>query len=347
MARVGILTFHYANNYGAVLQAYGLATAVTALGHSVEVIDYRPLSARRAYGRWPRDPRKVLPTAMARWRVRRFRQCHLPLSQHPYWTIEDLRHSPPKVDFLVCGSDQVWNVSSFRGFDPAFFFAFLNGDSPRRVSYAATFGYTDDLGDNRQQISTLLSRFDHLSVRDIKSQDMVGALTGRTAEHVLDPSFLTDYDPITPPRMIKGPYVVAYCLSDNDLFKAAVRTVRRRLGIPVISISRPFNEAKVTGSAGPQQWLSLMRHADFVCTNSFHGVCFSLKNRKEFVALPTHRGQSRLEDVLETAGLPDRLVHSEEELDKAISCPVGYETAAPRLNEARERSLTFLREALR
>jgi hypothetical protein len=347
MARVGILTFHYANNYGAVLQAYGLSQAIAAMGHSVEIIDYRPLAARRAYGRWPRDPRKVVPSAVLRWRSYRFRRCYLPLSQRPYLAPEELRIYPPKVEFVICGSDQVWNTASYRGFDPTFFLQFLDGALTRRVSYAATFGYADDLGTHRQEISTLLSRFDHLSVRDVRSQDMVRALTGRTAEHVLDPSMLTDYGPITPARMVNGPYVVVYCLSNNELFKAAVRTVQRRLGMPVVSINMPFKDARVLRSGGPLQWLSLMQHADFVCTNSFHGVCFSLKNRKEFLVLPTHRGQSRLEDILRTAGLSDRLVHSQEELDEAMQCAVDYGTAATRLTEAGDRSVEFLREALR
>ena len=40
--KIGILTFHSAHNYGAVIQCYGLQQYLTSLGHQVFVIDYRP-----------------------------------------------------------------------------------------------------------------------------------------------------------------------------------------------------------------------------------------------------------------------------------------------------------------
>ena len=231
MARVGILTFQHADNYGAVLQAYGLSEAIEALGHDVEVLDYRPIAARRVYGRWPRQPKMVLPFAIRRWRFHRFRQSYLPLSSRVYWTADDLKRCPPHVDCVVCGSDQVWNVASpIRGFDPAFFLEFLEGPGPRRISYAATFGHAEDLGVYRQRIRDLLSRFDHLSVRDVKSQNMIRDLVGRSAEHVLDPSFLADYDPITPQRIIERPYAVVYCMTKTDFIQGAVHMIAAETG---------------------------------------------------------------------------------------------------------------------
>lgn len=347
MTRVGILTFHHANNYGAVLQAYGLAQAVAALGHSVEVVDYRPLVARQAYGGWPRRPVRLFHTAVTRWRFRHFRECHVPLSPRKYWTAGDLEHSPPAYDCLICGSDQVWNTASFRGFDSTFFLGFLSrAASTRRVSYGATFGHTEDLGANREPIADLLSRFHRLSVRDLRSQDLVRGLTGRTAVHVLDPSFLADYGPITPEPIVGKPYIAAYCFWQNDLFLHAVRTARQRLKMPSFSVRGAFPETPLLRSAGPLEWLSLMRHAEFVCTDSFHGICFALVNRKNFVALPIPRGQSRLEDILRTVGLSERLARSPEEVERAIASPIDYERVAAPLAEAGERSWTFLRRAV-
>ena len=89
-----------------------------------------------------------------------------------------------------------------------------------------------------------------------------------------------------------------------------------------------------------------MRHAEFVCTNSFHGVCFSLINKKNFVVLPTKAGQSRLEDVLQTAGLVERLARRKDELEPCIATVIDHERVAFQLDEARERSHAFLRAAL-
>jgi hypothetical protein len=345
--RVGILTFHYSHNYGAVLQAYGLSEAIRAMGHSVQVVDYRPLAARQLYtGHWPRSPRRFFPVAALRWKFHSFRQHCLPLSRQTYWTLEDLSHCPPEVDCFVCGSDQVWNIASHRGFDPVFFLEFLGESAQRRVSYAATFGHADGLGGHRERICRLLSRFNDLSVRDIRSQTMVHELTGRVAEHVLDPSFLTNYTRITPRRIFRYPYALIYCVNQTDMFRRAVQSLPGALRIPCISIKVPFDGMKVIHSVGPLQWLSLVRHADFVCTNSFHGTCFSLISRREFVALPVENGLSRIQDLLATAGLDNRLAQDGRQLAGCLSDVIDYGLVSARLREARLRSEAFLRKAL-
>lgn len=329
-----------------MLQAYGLSQAIARLGHEVQVIDYRP-AAVRAYreGPLPRNPRKLFREALRRWRIRDFRSAYLPLTR-PYLTLEELRADPPQADVVVCGSDQVWNTTSpVRGFDPAFFLDFLPEHGPRRVSYAATFGAGLELGPHKLQIGSMLARFDHISLRDAPSQALLHELIGRDSTHVLDPSFLTDYGSITPPPLFKQPYILAYCFRKTALARQAIEALQRHCQLPVISIKTNFAGAQ-TVYPGPLQWLSLMRHAQFVCTDSFHGTCFSLINRKPFVTLPYEGGMTRLEDLLQTAGLPERLVRQGAELACAIERPIAYEMVGPRLEEARKRSLTFLQDAL-
>lgn len=346
MAKVGILTFHYANNYGAVLQAYGLAKAVQELGHEVEIIDYRPLAARRMYNRIARRPTRILPSLMHLWRFDRFRRKHLPLSR-TYLSMNDLKKYPPQVDYVVCGSDQIWNISSFRGFDPVFFLAHLDLSMlcPKRISYAATFGNAESLGEHHSQICGLLSRFEQISVRDAKSQKMIEELVGRAAVHVLDPSFLTNYDSITPNRLLSVPYVFAYLLDKSEFVIQAIRLVRDQTGLPIVLLGAKIEGERVQ-RVGPLQWLSLIKHADFVLTNSFHGTCFALKNQKHFVMLPKEGGMSRLEDILQTANLRERLVTNPVELQRALNVNIDYRDVSVKLEQARERSLNFLRNAL-
>lgn len=346
MAKVSILTFHFSNNLGAMLQAYGLTKVIEGMGHEVEVIDYRPLSIRTACeGPLPRHPVRFLRTVLFRRRVRSFRKTFLPLSR-TYMNIEELKQYPPQTDCIVCGSDQVWNIKSpIRGFDPTFFLEFLGNDGPRRVSYAATFGNGTDLGGYKQRICDLLSRFDHISVRDIKSQSMIHDLIGRSAHHVLDPSFLTDYNPITPASIVKMPYILVYCFCKTDLSMYAVQLLCQKFKMPVISIKVNFDAAKIV-NPGPLQWLSLMKHASFICTDSFHGTCFSLINRKQFVTLPYEGGMTRLEDILQTAKLPERLFTGKDKLENALQTPIDYDAVSWEIEKARSFSFSFLRDAL-
>ncbi len=347
MARVSVLTFHYSNNVAAMLQAYGLVKALENEGHTVEVIDYRPLSVRNACeGHLPRHPRKRFRTMLFRWRIRGFRGAFLPLSR-TYLTMEELKQDPPNADYVVCGSDQVWNIHSpVRGFDATFFLDFLPDRGPRRISYAASFGDGYDLGRNQEPICALLSRFDHISVREIEGQNLVRKLIDRSAIHVLDPSFLTDYNPITPRPIISQPYILTYCFRKTSLAVDAVQHLRQKLNLPVVSIKTSFDKSRLV-YPGPLQWLSLMHHASFVCTDSYHGTCFSLKNGTQFMTFPYVGGNSRLEDVLRTVGLEDRFVDNDNKLKTALQSSVNYTVVSPRIESARKESFMFLREALR
>jgi len=349
VSRVGILTFHQADNYGAVLQAYGLAKAIEGLGHDVIVIDYRPEAARRHYGRRPslRHPVSLVATYQFRRRFDRFRRSHLPLSR-TYLTEAELRLSPPDVDYVICGSDQIWNVSSFRGFDPAFYCSFVEGETPVRVSYAASFGNArqSDLDANRERIRELLGRFECISVRDARSQEIVQDLAGRPSTHVLDPCFLGDFEAITQGRARKGAYIVAYFRSHDRTTTAAVRRLSQALCLPVVSMERNIGVGAAV-RPDPCGWLSLMRHASFVCTNSFHGLCFSMINRTQFVVLPNPGRMSRIDDVLATTGLQHRLAHSPEGVCEVLRGDIDFDALAFRIGEAKRRSLEFLASALR
>ena len=346
MAKIGILTFHYANNYGAVLQAYGLAKAIEAIGHDVELLDYRPLVARRAYDRWWRHPRKIISSLLIRSRFNHFRRRYLPLSLRPLWTIEDLSCSSSLLDCVVCGSDQVWNISSYRGYDPAFFLGFLDNPGPRRVSYAASFGQTDDLGEHRQQIQGLLTQFDMISVRDIKSHSMTIDLISRAPVHVLDPTFLINYDSITPSESLTLPYILIYSLGKTYFFAEAVRRLQKLIQMPFISIQAPFDCVQILKAPGPSDWLGLMRHAAFICTDSYHGVCFSLINHKPFVALPPLNGLCRLTDLLQNVDLIDRVVLDENEIETLFKRPIDYQAVDIEIDRRREISYEYLRSAL-
>lgn len=346
MAKVSILTFHFSNNLGAMLQAYGLAQAIREIGHAIEIIDYRPLSIRKTCeGPLPRHPVKFFETVIFRRRIRNFRKKYLPLTRI-YMDMEELKKSPPETDCIVCGSDQVWNIASpVRGFDPTFFLEFLGDNHLRRISYAACFGNGTELYPHRERICGLLSRFSNISVRDLTSQKMIRDLIGREAKHVLDPSFLVNYDPITPPPITRPPYIFAYCFRKTELSELALRLMQQKLNLPVVSVKVPFKGAKVV-NPGPLQWLSLMRHANFVCTDSFHGTCFSLINKKQFVTLEFEGGMSRLEDIHQTAQIPERLIINKDQLRRVLQVPVDYKVVSLAIDKARESSIMFLRNAI-
>ena len=346
---VATLTFHQADNYGAVLQAYGLARAIRGLGHSVEIIDYRPAAARKIYNRFGLRSGKVVSVLTRRWRFRRFRRRFLPLTRTVYWTAEELAAQPPELDCVICGSDQIWNVGSYRGFDPPFFLDFAEGRGITRASYAATFAGATDFGPNRERIVELLRGFDHISVRDAESQDIVNSLIGRAVPRVVDPTFLVDFDSVTPPALHPAPYIAVYCLERSESFQRLVEAVSRKLQLPVVAVMTPIEGAKVFRAAGPREWLSVLRHANFVVTNSFHGLCFAIKNHTDFLAAPHSKGPGRLADLLGWFDLADRIVTDAGAVE-AMSTDelrVDFPRVEEPLQVAIEASRDYLREVLR
>lgn len=321
--RVGITTFHYACNYGAVLQAYALQLAVELTGATAEVVDYWPTGAR-------------VPSAKNGWSLRRRMLIKRPLDE-----VIRLRHAPSlcrefaryrasrlslskrcrtkeefgavvhQYDALIAGSDQVWHLDR-----PApYFLEWGEPYSGLRISYAPCCGFPGQALREKSEIGVWLRQFDSLSVRDGFSQDIVAKLAQRSAAVVADPTLLVDL-PVSrvAPPVANGRYIFMYILGPVlDSWHAAVlAAIRERVGgLPVVAVipsatfPRPCPWADfVLYDAGPERWLSLLSGSEFVYTDSFHGVLFSLKHRRPFLACYADQERApRLLDLSDRYGL--------------------------------------------
>ena len=346
--RIGIMTFHYSFNYGAVLQAYGLCKAIRDLGHSPQVIDYRPKAARHFLGQWGIRSRTPWSTLVRKLRFRWFIARQFPLTPRRYWDEADFRKHPPECDVLVCGSDQPWNIQSSRGFDRPFFLDFLHDAPVGRISYAPSFGLTRDLGPHRDEIARLLSKFDAISVRDRPSAAIVRELTGREPCYVMDPCFLTDFDEITDPRPIKNDYLLVYASPLTKEYRQMIQGIARSRGLRIVSVRSGFPGGNVAyRAAGIPQWLRLFRDARFICTNYFHGTVFSIKFMKPFLLFPRHGNESRMIDLIERCGLSNRYVAApSDHMDKGWDDAVDYDAAAAGIAQAIDVSRRYLKSAI-
>ena len=168
--KVGILTFHYAYNYGAALQVYGLQEALADMGVDPTVLDYRAPSVsshNRPLGIRSGRFMYVLPM---RWRFDEFRRKQLRLSR-PLANFSEVEKEAKKYDAIIVGSDQVWNTRLLNGVNLAYYLG-VEGTFTR-ISYAACFGEREQREGSYPQIANLLRRFDHLSVRDDTSYFMI------------------------------------------------------------------------------------------------------------------------------------------------------------------------------
>jgi len=317
--RIGILTFHYAINYGAMMQAHGLVDYLSRAGHDVQVIDFRTRVAKRtllrdvARSRWR-------PTAM--WRdlskaIAFQRFAHGNFKNSPTFNQDDdLSLLNDRYDLIIAGSDQIWNIDMF-GFEPAYFLDFVDPPRTRLAAYAPSAGPVQQWGDAGPKIAELLNRFHHLSVRDQHTGKLVKEASGRDVTHVLDPTFLGDFDTIVddPGPPIDEPYILCYYVGRPKAVHVGFDLFKKRMGMKALVVGDPSPAADVTHIAvSPERWISYFRHASFVLTSSFHGTIFSILTRTPFAIPFRSDSMTRQVDLLSRIGLTDRIVDAATEL---------------------------------
>lgn len=364
----GLLTFHAAHHYGAQLQAYALQKAVEKCGSACEIIDYVREDTEQAKKlfRSGLSPRSLLANthtvlhygALGRRaeRFERFVAEDMRLSAKRYATYEALALDAPVYDAYVLGSDQIWNPLIFkeRQFDPAFFAAFAR--SGRRIAYAPSFGIPEMPQAYKETLRGYLEGFSALSVRERNGEAILRDACARESVTVLDPTLLLDrseWGRIAAAPGFAGPYLLCYFISDPTPYASLVRALAEKLKLPVVSLcgarrTVPRTE-RIVLDAGPREFLGLFANASHVLTDSFHGTVFSVNFGRPFHSLSLASGgkrkvSSRLESILGILGLSERLI-VEAGAEVPLE-PMDQEGIAGRLAGEREKSLSWLQEAL-
>ncbi|MEW6261023.1 MAG: polysaccharide pyruvyl transferase family protein [Thermodesulfobacteriota bacterium] len=364
---VGVITYHYFHNYGAVLQAYALCSVIAQLGHSCQIIDFCPepnFSRQIAFSLNPRRWPGVLvrmwfsqDNSLYRKRFDAFIANHLPLTEHCYTTAKELEQNPPLFDTYVCGSDQVWHPLLLnREFGLPFLLSFVP-EGKRRVSYAASFGVSEIPEQYRQKMADLLCRFDAISVREDVGCSIVKSLTGKDAKHVVDPTFLLtpeDYQQIAvaPPY---SDFVLVYPMETglNQSFVRLVELVKSKIKLPFVFV---FPDGysniwlrladKVRLDAGPKEFVGLIDRARLVLTNSFHGTALSIILGRPFLGVPHSSTNARIRSLLQVLNLQARQLVDFNEIDDRFLDISDYSVAFELLSKWIEFSLDFLRSEL-
>ena len=311
--KTGILNLQHTNNFGACLVAYALQTAIERCGSKAQVINYRPEKKARPFsGAFRREK-------AAGRNFEKFRRRFLNLTR-VCRNMDDLSELNASLDSFVVGSDQVWRFRYVYRFLQEYLLAFA-APSKTLFSYAASFG-TDFWEGNDQATEIMrekLLRFNRISVREESGIAICREAFGSEAVRVLDPTLLlsaADYAPIIKESQLKlpGRYVAKMILDETPEAAAEVERLAKEKGWEVVDIygSRKKiggKEAMLCRPVG--DWLKLLQNADYVVTDSFHCVCFSLIFEKQFICVVNpERGISRLDSLLGIFGLRDRLIDS-------------------------------------
>lgn len=331
--KIKTITCHNVYNAGASLQAYALATYLRQLGHDAQIIDYIPdylvhyrLTgvANSAYNkpvlRELYNLMKLPGRLAARYGQRkrnfdRFTFQYLPLTKTRYSSFEDLLANPPEADVYIAGSDQIWNTFFQNGRDPAFYLRFAP-EGRIRASYAASFATEQIAEQGKEQIKVWLADMDHISVRETSGIKILEDLGIDTGQSVLDPVFLLpreQWDLLCGNWMPAEPYVLVYDFDNNDKIRRTAEALAAARGWKIYTLFKKLGYGdKCMESAGPVEFLELIRGASYVLSNSFHATAFSLIFQRPFLVFDRSEGiNTRMRDLLQSIGLLDRLVSGE------------------------------------
>ena len=366
--KIGILTYHRAENYGALLQAYGLKIYLSSLGHDVSFVDYWP-EYHQKYHKILRMDKilygslkeklvsiyNVLFWGMFRYRRRRnlqrFMHEHLGLTQNPLYSKDN--DIVKGYDCVVYGSDQIWRKQSQIsdiGFN-SWYFGSDNIITPVKIAYAASMGQILCSEDDHSYLIKYLGGFSHLSVREQDLKEKLNTL-GFHPELVCDPVFLLpkeEWRKIFSPQEYKEKYILVYNLLENKETVVLAEKIHQQTGLPIKEINIRFGirhlGKRYIRIAKVDDFLSLIDNAEYVVSNSFHGVAFSLIFEKNFFAIGMEEKSSRVISLLNIAGLDDRYLSSVDKLN--LNRSINFQLIRKKMDPFIQKSKDYLLSSLK
>ena len=360
--RIGILTFHNAINYGAVIQCYALMSFFEQRGHCVDIIDYRnsvideyrkSFSFKNLAGNKGLSGKiKYILACILFYKRKKkvikafdtFLATKLKLSKRYFWG----NNLPDNYDYVIFGSDQIWNLKLTKGFDPVFWGQIEKGNAVF-ASYAASMGELSFLKDDDWKIAeNFFYSFDYISVREKSLKDYLCHKISKTIDCCIDPTLLVD-ETVLDSIAIQPQdynYIYMYNITKDKHAESFACSIAHKLGCKVIitypkpnTIAKKKNNCDIREAITPEEFLGYIKNARLVIGNSFHVIALSLIFRKDFYSLDSYRAD-RIKNVLKNVGLISRHVSSSEKnVDLAT---IDYSDVEMNMSKMREDSMAYI-----
>lgn len=373
--KIGILTYHAADNYGSVLQAYALNRfLVENFSGECEIINYRSELQQKMYALYfenksIKDIFKNLYIFFVLKSKRlskiydflAFRKKYLKMyPQNPTSSIADLELN--RYDAIVCGSDQIWNV---RVKDYNDIYMLKSVPAPCcKLSYAASMGGVDLklTEEETREIHKNLKDYVGISVRENVARKMLSECSLDNVETNIDPTFLLtaeQWKNIMSPRIVKEEYIFFYSVDYNEESVKIAEWYGEKLNLPVIYVNTSWRsyfikegQMRCADTAKIEDFLSLVYYAKAVLSGSFHGTAFSLIFNKPFYRIQRNRNQKaviddRVRSLFSVLDVPDREISAKNYKDKVDNLfDIEYQTVNKNIQNAREKARKYFGDTL-
>ena len=345
-------------NYGEMLQAYAVQSVLRKFGVEAVTISYLDNATRQGL----KKNTIYKENAVGYWRFKNFVKKYMnPVIQCS--TKEEVEQESRGYDYYICGSDQIWNPASY---DKDGIYTLNFGKrSVVRISYAPSMGVNKILRTEEKTVANMvknLQKLDFISVRETVSKEILESRVEKDIAVVLDPTLLVPYKEwavLASKRKNKGKYAFVYVLGKiDDTYTELIHSIATMYQVEsIVWLSVIKNEhlagknVKKVVMASPEDFLSYVRFAEVVITDSFHGLMFSVKFQNNFFVLDRKYGKKnmagdpRLDDIMDRLNITGRKVKSVTEL-KNCKKNADYVTYKGNYIKEREKSFAFLQKAL-
>lgn len=366
--KVAIMTWFQYHNYGTALQVTALCKIIDKLGNDSCVINYEQngkpvlvlnsnivpfvfdkafhILGNHFYCGYTKKERDFKFKEFLNKNIKFTKTCK---------NLLDLENLNCCFDAFVCGSDQIWAPSVF---NPHYFLDFVI-DERKLLAYAPSVGLPKINNPNVQnRMRECIERFPYLSTREKSGSLLINKLIGRDVESVLDPTFLISCDEwlqfASNLGRNYGPYLLVYMLGRNESHWKSIYKIAKELNLNVKVIPVFTRDLKREGCikdiVGPEEFLSLVYNSSYICTDSFHGLSFSIIFNKPFSVFERFKSNdklnqnSRIYNILQLTELETRLIKNRN-IDK-IREEINYSKVNSILSKEKLASLNFLRNSL-
>lgn len=361
MKKIGVLTFHRADSYGAHLQAYATVAFLNQAGYEAELVDYtNPYEQRfrkifySENGRMTGFLTSFVKDVVFKKRYYKSKafgniEQYCQVSKNKYKTKEALDNA--SYDVLVVGSDQVWNREITNGLDDTFLL--MHGQASKRISISSSMGSVTLTDGEKRMFREAFEQFDAISVREEFAKIQLQETTDNQIKVLMDPTFLIDKEKwmqnlvqkSIQHRKIKEKYILTFFLAPDETYKSRMTKLANKLKLPVWSIQsiavKRIESDKIILGATVADFLALIANAEVVVTDSFHGTALSINLEKNFVSFKNKGNPVRVMTLLDALGLSNRLDMNEEDY-----CPVNYDDVNRILEPLRKDSKKWIIRAI-
>lgn len=263
-----------------------------------------------------------------------------------------------KYSAVITGSDQLWSPA---GLPTNFYNLMFVPEKTLKVSVASSFGVKEIPWYQKRRTKQFLNRIDYVSMRENRGSEIVEELTGKKVPTILDPVFFLSEEEwlqrIPNEREIDEPYLFAYFLGTNLKHRRVVQEFAKQKGMKIVALRHMDQYVKADEEfgniapydVGPKKFLNLLRNAEYVCTDSFHGTVFSIINQKQFVVFnrysddSTVSKNSRIDTLCQNFDVEERRYRDGINFNTIISKEIDYSKVSEKYKEQREITERYLK----